>query len=77
MLYSWEGNRGPGEVQEFFLGGGECHCQGPPLPFPLPVPIPLQIGSSPVPLKVDLIHCLPLPLEVGPHNPARWSGGAL
>ena len=23
MMYSWEGNRGPGEVQEFFLGGGE------------------------------------------------------
>ena len=54
-------------MQEFFSRGGrECHCQGPPLPFPLPVPIPLQIGSSPVPLKVDLIHCLPLPLEVGP-----------
>jgi len=63
---------------------------GPTLPFPLPSPSipypppPLSLPYPPLPNILSLTYPLlfptpspPLPLEVGPPNPARGSGGAL
>jgi len=52
------------------LGGGPV----PSLPFPPSPPLPSPLTSISLPFPPP---SLSLPLEVGPLNPARGSGGAL